>query len=54
LFILSKDLWNTGTGPQETRSSLVGYSITGGICTTNRYSIIEFSGFQAMGVSFFS
>jgi hypothetical protein len=41
----SLDLWSN-IGSANARSSVIGYSINGGICGPNKYSINEFLGFS--------
>ncbi len=46
-FDLSKDIWSSNTAlSNNTRSLVSGLSNTLGICTSNRYSIIEEIGFN--------
>lgn len=46
-FFLSKDIWsNLTTASSSSRSAAIGYSIIGGICSSKKYSIIEYSAFS--------
>ena len=44
--IQSLDIWSAGTRDPAARSSIIGYTFIGGICSPNKYSIIEFNGFN--------
>lgn len=47
--MFGKDLWGSGTSPQE-RSSLVGVAYIKSVCGSSRYAIHEeFGGFQYVG-----
>jgi len=48
--IMDKDIWsNSASASAATRSGVIGYSIVGGVCSTNKYSIVEDMGFNNIG-----
>lgn len=54
LIIRSKDLWSESRGSIEQRALTSGHSEVGGVCQSNRYSIVEEKGgFASVGVSVF-
>jgi hypothetical protein len=47
----SLDIWsNSASATAASRSGVIGYSIVGGICGTNKYSIVEDMGFSNIQV----
>lgn len=50
-FLLRKDIWGINANHNtQLRSSCIGYSNVGGICTDKSYSIIEDMAFNSIGV----
>ena len=43
---MSLDIWTSSAGSSSQRSSIVGFSNIGGICSQNQYSIVEYLGFN--------
>ena len=48
-FLYRLDIWdNDITKSNDSRSSIIGFSSIGGICSSNQYSIIEFGGLNSI------
>jgi hypothetical protein len=45
-YFKSFDIWGTSGINDAARSAVIGYSTVGGICSLNKYSIVEYLGFN--------